>query len=79
MKLPLGNNQRVYNCGDLKPDEIRINGHIQTDASQCQYDFSQDINEVILVWRRIITSCYRMFFFVKLLLNWISLILTHHK
>ena len=49
MKLPLGNNQRVYNCGDLKPDEIRINGHIQTDASQCQYDFSQDINEVILV------------------------------
>ena len=59
MKMPKGDNLMVFNGGNAIPDEIYINGISKTVTSQ--YDFTEDENNVTLIWKRTIMNCKFIF------------------
>ena len=69
MKIPKGTGQRIYgNPGGNNecspsftlPDEVYINGVLKNN--QAEQEFSEDENEVILIWKQPIRSCSCMFY-----------------
>ena len=59
MKMPKGDNLKVYDGGNAIPNEIYINGISKDVASQ--YDFNEDENNVTLIWKRTIMNCKFIF------------------
>ena len=73
MKLPRGYNKIIDTYFSTKPDEIFINEK-KLEYVINSYQFNKSINEVKIIWNKIVTNCHNMFYLCK---NIIEIDLSH--
>ena len=52
----------IYEWANIKPDQILVNGELQSEAEKKVYGLVEEKNNITLVWNNPLTDCYKMFF-----------------